>query len=820
MNGLRHNTFPLRCEKVGTQHAITFGMRGPSLVTTVNSSSTPLLQTGKTGRSFLAILAEASANESYGSSAAGSGQGVATGENTAIGGTGTQQGEQLPVLEVTPANREASANAIETLVPADQNKVPSKGTTTSQDEGLAPNRSASESSTTTEVLLKAEASTVASDTPPQFVAARWTRSASATTLPATEQANTATEVPLNAKPSAAVSNTKAQFIGSEWTRGASAVGASATQQAYTATKMPLKTKPSAVVPNTQAQFASAQWTANASATEPSATQQAHAVTEIPINARPSAVVPNTQAQFASAQWAPNASATDPAVTQQAHTTNEMPLNADRSAIDPNTQARFVSAQGTPNASATEPAVTQQAHTTNEMPLNADRSAIDPNIQAQFVSAQWTPNAPATALPAGQQDMANKMSLDADRSAIDPNTQAQFVAAQVTRGASAAELPANQQAQTATGMPLNSNPSSSAAYTQAQFVAAQLTRQASATELPATQQARMAAGAVLDGSVAKGSSAEVTANGTQVVNGPTTVVGEMLQASVEASLRVAFPDNAAVGAIGATGRSQPAKAAELKEAPGTTAPKNPSLTKATDADINKPASAAGGARNESSGAQNSNQSSQNMNGSSDQTGSATARVAASSLPQAPAQTIATSGASHEPASPVSMQDGLANTSRSAGQVETPGINQQDIGEGVVTTAINSAKLIQAMGQTEMRVGLHTSDFGDISIRTSVSQQQMQAQISVDHSELSQTIAAHISSVQTKLGDEHGIQASIQIDNRGSSQSSNSEQSSQKQQNAFAGSARSADAADRTESDKGINLGMLVAASDNHRLDIRV
>jgi Rps23 Pro-64 3,4-dihydroxylase Tpa1-like proline 4-hydroxylase len=777
MNGLRHNTFPLRCEKVGTQHAITFGMRGPSLVTTVNSSSTPLLQTGKTGRSFLAILAEASANESYGSSAAGSGQGVATGENTAIGGTGTQQGEQLPVLEVTPANREASANAIETLVPADQNKVPSKGTTTSQDEGLAPNRSASESSTTTEVLLKAEASTVASDTPPQFVAARWTRSASATTLPATEQANTATEVPLNAKPSAAVSNTKAQFIGSEWTRGASAVGASATQQAYTATKMPLKTKPSAVVPNTQAQFASAQWTANASATEPSATQQAHAVTEIPINARPSAVVPNTQAQFASAQWAPNASATDPAVTQQ-------------------------------------------AHTTNEMPLNADRSAIDPNIQAQFVSAQWTPNAPATALPAGQQDMANKMSLDADRSAIDPNTQAQFVAAQVTRGASAAELPANQQAQTATGMPLNSNPSSSAAYTQAQFVAAQLTRQASATELPATQQARMAAGAVLDGSVAKGSSAEVTANGTQVVNGPTTVVGEMLQASVEASLRVAFPDNAAVGAIGATGRSQPAKAAELKEAPGTTAPKNPSLTKATDADINKPASAAGGARNESSGAQNSNQSSQNMNGSSDQTGSATARVAASSLPQAPAQTIATSGASHEPASPVSMQDGLANTSRSAGQVETPGINQQDIGEGVVTTAINSAKLIQAMGQTEMRVGLHTSDFGDISIRTSVSQQQMQAQISVDHSELSQTIAAHISSVQTKLGDEHGIQASIQIDNRGSSQSSNSEQSSQKQQNAFAGSARSADAADRTESDKGINLGMLVAASDNHRLDIRV
>jgi hypothetical protein len=690
MNGLRYHAFLLRCQKVGTKHAVTFGMRGPSQVTTVNSASTPLLQTGKTDRGFLAILAEASANESYGNSTAGLGQGVATGANTAKGGTGTQHGEQLPVLEVTPANREAGASATGTLPPADHDKVPANGTSNAQQDNLAPNRRVSESPATTEVPLNAKPSTVAPEIQAQLVAAQWTRSASTPEPPATPRTHTATEMPLNAKPWAVVSNIKAPLVAAQWTRSASAA-------------------------------------------EPPATQQAHAANPMPFNAEPSAVVSHTQAPLVAAQW-------------------------------------------TPNAPATEPPATQQAHAANEMPLNARPSAVVSDIQPQLIAAQATQGAPGAELPANQQGTANKVPLNSDSSTVAADIQAQFAAAQWTRNASAAELAANQQA-------------------------------------------RMALGAVLDGAVAKGPRAEVTSNGTQVVDGPTTAVGEMLQASVEASLRVAFPDNAAVGAIGATGRIQPAKAAELKEAPGTTAPKNPSLTNAADADINKTGSTAVGVHNGSSGGQNSDQSPQNMNGSPDQIESAAARVAASSLPQAQVQTIATSGASHEIASSVSMPNGLADRSRSAGQVETPGINQQDIGEGVVTTAINSAKLIQTMGQTEMRVGLHTSDFGDISIRTSVSQQQMQAQISVDHSELSQAIAAHISSVQTKLGDEHGIQASIQIDNQGSSHSSNSEQSSQKQQDAFAGSARSADAADLTEADKGINLGMLVAASGNHRLDIR-
>ena len=39
---------------------------------------------------------------------------------------------------------------------------------------------------------------------------------------------------------------------------------------------------------------------------------------------------------------------------------------------------------------------------------------------------------------------------------------------------------------------------------------------------------------------------------------------------------------------------------------------------------------------------------------------------------------------------------------------------------------------------MRVGMHSTEFGDISIRTTLSQQQMLAQISLDHSDLGPTL----------------------------------------------------------------------------------
>ncbi len=85
----------------------------------------------------------------------------------------------------------------------------------------------------------------------------------------------------------------------------------------------------------------------------------------------------------------------------------------------------------------------------------------------------------------------------------------------------------------------------------------------------------------------------------------------------------------------------------------------------------------------------------------------------------------------------------------------------------TSAINTARLIQNMSESEMRVGMHSAEFGDISIRTSVSQQQMMAQISVDHGDLGRAISAHIPAMQEKLGGETGLRASVEVSHSGMS-----------------------------------------------------
>ncbi len=92
-------------------------------------------------------------------------------------------------------------------------------------------------------------------------------------------------------------------------------------------------------------------------------------------------------------------------------------------------------------------------------------------------------------------------------------------------------------------------------------------------------------------------------------------------------------------------------------------------------------------------------------------------------------------------------------------------------------INTARLMQSMSESEMRVGMHSAEFGDISIRTSVSQQQLTAQINVDHGELGSAIAAHLPSLQSKLGGEFGLHASFELNQLGGSVTGGNGQSSQ-------------------------------------------
>jgi hypothetical protein len=77
------------------------------------------------------------------------------------------------------------------------------------------------------------------------------------------------------------------------------------------------------------------------------------------------------------------------------------------------------------------------------------------------------------------------------------------------------------------------------------------------------------------------------------------------------------------------------------------------------------------------------------------------------------------------------------------------------------AINSARIIQSMGQTELRVGMRTTEFGNISISTSSTRDLISAQISVDHGELAKTIAAGLPEMQAKLGSNQGTDVRIEM-----------------------------------------------------------
>ena len=104
---------------------------------------------------------------------------------------------------------------------------------------------------------------------------------------------------------------------------------------------------------------------------------------------------------------------------------------------------------------------------------------------------------------------------------------------------------------------------------------------------------------------------------------------------------------------------------------------------------------------------------------------------------------------------STTDGLIKAQDSA----DAGAEQLERAGSAAAAGISTARLIQSMSESEMRIGMHSAEFGDISIRTSVSQQQLMAQISVDHSELGNAISAHLPSLESKLGSDFGVHASI-------------------------------------------------------------
>ena len=133
-------------------------------------------------------------------------------------------------------------------------------------------------------------------------------------------------------------------------------------------------------------------------------------------------------------------------------------------------------------------------------------------------------------------------------------------------------------------------------------------------------------------------------------------------------------------------------------------------------------------------------------------------------------------------------------------------------------ISTAKLMQTVGQAEMRVGIQSGDFGSISIRTSLSQDGLHAQISLPHEDMSHAILAQVPTLETKLGEEHGMRALIEVNNQGFAWGGGSEQSSQRE-NSSPGNLTPWQANEpSTDSSPETGLGPILSAANAHMLDI--
>jgi hypothetical protein len=257
----------------------------------------------------------------------------------------------------------------------------------------------------------------------------------------------------------------------------------------------------------------------------------------------------------------------------------------------------------------------------------------------------------------------------------------------------------------------------------------------------------------------------------------------------------------------------------KSAPGALGSGNPLTANKPDAATGNAASNSGGFGDGSSqGGQNA-QSSQVAQIDPSHPADVAPRVADNGAFQAQVQAVPAQAVSADSATAHRTSDGPELPSLPGDHQDNPASIHSDSGEAVGSSSINTAKLLQTMSESEMHVGMRSTEFGDISIRTSVSQQQMVTQITLDHSDLSQAISAHVSTMQAKLGEDYGLHASIEVHNLGSALSGDPGHSSQGEQRASTHSTRFNSTPFQPEEDAGLSLAPLAIAGSGNRLDIR-
>jgi flagellar hook-length control protein FliK len=91
----------------------------------------------------------------------------------------------------------------------------------------------------------------------------------------------------------------------------------------------------------------------------------------------------------------------------------------------------------------------------------------------------------------------------------------------------------------------------------------------------------------------------------------------------------------------------------------------------------------------------------------------------------------------------------------------------------TSLVHSAKLMERIGEAELRLGIRAGEFGSVDIRTSMVRNQFTAEISVERGELGRVMAAELPGLQNRLAEQRVPVANIILQNHTSAQSDSSE-----------------------------------------------
>lgn len=138
------------------------------------------------------------------------------------------------------------------------------------------------------------------------------------------------------------------------------------------------------------------------------------------------------------------------------------------------------------------------------------------------------------------------------------------------------------------------------------------------------------------------------------------------------------------------------------------------------------------------------------------------------------------------------------------------------------AMSNAQYIQSAHGSEMRLGMQSAEFGNISINTSLNRQALSAQISIDHSALGHALAAHLPAIEEKLGSAYGVQAKVELRDTGSNSSLNDSSSRESKGNRQARTGQAGTSMAVSQSGIGAitSSAYTSTAAGPSRLDIRI